>query len=86
MPVIFILYTLKLYSTTEDTLILTLFYQQANVAAPNPLIIRDMPQMTKFVYDFYAKKVAALSEIARPAQSIGKLAYILSFQLISTTP
>ena len=52
---------------------ITIFYPQANVAAPNPLIIRDMPQMTKFVYDFYAKKVAALSEIARPAQSIGKL-------------
>ena len=53
--------------------VLLFFYPQANVAAPNPLIIRDMPQMTKFVYDFYAKKVAALSEIARPAQSIGKL-------------
>ena len=46
--------------------------RQANVPAPNPLIIKDMPQMCKFVYDFYAQKVAALSEIARPAQSIGK--------------
>jgi len=44
--------------------------RQANVSAPNPLIIRDMPQMTKFVYDFYAQKVAALSEIARPAQPL----------------
>jgi hypothetical protein len=53
------------------------------VAAPNPLIIRDMPQMTKFVYDFYAKKVAALSEIARPAQSIGKLTWFIQFPYLS---
>ena len=38
----------------------------ANVAAPQPLIIYDMPQMTKFVYDFYANKVAAMTEISKP--------------------
>ena len=47
--------------------------RQANVQAPNPLIIGDMPQMCKFVYDFYAKKVAALAEISRPAQGISGL-------------
>ena len=31
-----------------------------------------MPQMTKFVYDFYANKVAAMSEISKPPQ-INKL-------------
>ena len=43
--------------------------RQANVAAPNPLIINDMTQMCKFVYDFYASKVAALQKIAVPAQA-----------------
>merc|ERR1719312_80989 len=38
----------------------------ANVAAPNPLIVQDMPQMCKFVYDFYANKVAAMAEISKP--------------------
>ena len=42
-----------------------------------------MPQMTKFVYDFYAKKVAALSEIARPAQSIGKLTWLIQSPYLS---
>merc|ERR1719216_272085 len=46
--------------------------RQANVAAPQPLIIYDMPQMTKFVYDFYANKVAAMTEISKPPQ-INKL-------------
>merc|ERR1712241_569063 len=46
--------------------------RQANVAAPQPLIIYDMPQMTKFVYDFYANKVAAMNEISKPPQ-INKL-------------
>ena len=46
--------------------------RQANVAAPNPLIIYDMPQMTKFVYDFYANKVAAMTDICKPPQ-ISKL-------------
>ena len=40
----------------------------ANVAAPQPLIIYDMPQMTKFVYDFYANKVAAMTEISKPPE------------------
>ena len=40
--------------------------RQANVAAPNPLIVQDMPQMCKFVYDFYANKVAAMAEISKP--------------------
>ena len=44
----------------------------ANIAAPNPLIVTDMSQMCKFVYDFYAQKVAALAEISRPAKSIPK--------------
>ena len=44
----------------------------ANVAAPQPLIIYDMPQMTKFVYDFYANKVAAMTEISKPP-AINKL-------------
>lgn len=47
--------------------------RQANVAAPNPLIVSDMQNMCKFVYDFYAQKVAALSEIARPNKSIPTL-------------
>ena len=34
-----------------------------NVNAPNPIIVQDMPNMCKFVYDFYAKKVSALQEI-----------------------
>merc|ERR1711997_1344718 len=42
--------------------------RQANVAAPQPLIIYDMPQMTKFVYDFYANKVAAMTEISKPPE------------------
>lgn len=47
--------------------------RQANVQAPNPIIMSDMPQMCKFVYDFYAQKVAALAEIARPAQAIASM-------------
>lgn len=47
--------------------------RQANVSAPNPLVIRDMGQMCKFVYDFYAQKVAAMAEIAKPAKPIPKL-------------
>lgn len=47
--------------------------RQANVQAPNPLIIADMPQMCKFVYDFYAQKVAALAEISRPKEAIASL-------------
>merc|ERR1711997_1107725 len=47
--------------------------RQANVSAPNPLLIRDMGQMCKFVYDFYAQKVAAMAEIAKPAKPIPKL-------------
>lgn len=47
--------------------------RQANVQAPNPLIMADMPQMCKFVYEFYASKVAALAEIARPAQAIASM-------------
>ena len=46
--------------------------RQVNVTAPQPLIIYDMPQMTKFVYDFYANKVAAMNEISKPPQ-ISKL-------------
>ena len=30
------------------------------------MIMHDMPQMCKFVYDFYANKVAAMAEIAKP--------------------
>ena len=41
--------------------------RQANVTAPNPLIVQDMPQMCKFVYDFYANKVASMAEIAAAA-------------------
>ena len=37
--------------------------RQANVAAPNPLIIDDMTHMCKFVYDFYANKVATLQKL-----------------------
>merc|ERR1719264_2112239 len=37
--------------------------RKANVAAPNPIIMRDMTQMCKFVYDFYAGKVAAMQQI-----------------------
>ncbi len=40
--------------------------RQANVSAPNPVIMRSMPDMCKFVYDFYAKKVAALAQMAKP--------------------
>jgi len=40
--------------------------RQANVAAPNPLIVQDMTQMCKFVYDFYANKVAAMAEMSKP--------------------
>ena len=29
-----------------------------------------MPQMTKFVYDFYANKVAAMSEISKPLSKL----------------
>merc|ERR1719210_1602308 len=47
--------------------------RQANVKAPNPLVVHDMPKMCKFVYDFYAQKVAALTEISRPAKSIPTL-------------
>ena len=39
--------------------------RQANVSAPNPLIIQDMSQMCKFVYDFYAQKVAAMTQISQ---------------------
>ncbi|TRY75128.1 hypothetical protein TCAL_00660 [Tigriopus californicus] len=41
--------------------------RQANVTAPNPLVISDMPAMCKFVYDFYAGKVAALQSIQPPS-------------------
>jgi intron-binding protein aquarius len=37
--------------------------RMVNVAAPNPLIMRDMQQMCKFVYDFYANKVSAMQQI-----------------------
>ena len=53
---------LQVYGTTR----------QVNIAAPQPLIIYDMPQMTKFVYDFYANKVAAMTELSKPPQ-ISKL-------------
>lgn len=46
--------------------------RQANVTAPNPLVIYDMQQMTKFVYDFYASKVAAISELNRPKIDLEK--------------
>eukprot|EP00096_Caligus_rogercresseyi_P010804 TRINITY_DN4040_c0_g1_i1.p1 TRINITY_DN4040_c0_g1~~TRINITY_DN4040_c0_g1_i1.p1 ORF type:complete len:1444 (-),score=412.87 TRINITY_DN4040_c0_g1_i1:63-4394(-) len=39
--------------------------RQGNVNAPNPLIMADMPQMTKFVYDFYSDKMKALLEIQK---------------------
>ncbi len=42
--------------------------RQVNVSAPNPLIIQDMAHMCKFVYEFYAEKVAALQKIMPPAQ------------------
>ena len=45
--------------------------RQANVAAPNPLIVQDMSQMCKFVYDFYAQKVAAMSQIS--AKNVPKI-------------
>ena len=38
--------------------------RQANVQAPNPLVVSDMTQMAKFVYDFYANKVAAMAEMS----------------------
>jgi intron-binding protein aquarius len=47
--------------------------RQANVTAPNPIIMKDMPQICKFVYDFYAQKVAALADISRPTKSIPTL-------------
>merc|ERR1711953_233499 len=34
--------------------------RQASVTAPNPLIVYDMPMMSKFVQDFYEKKVKQL--------------------------
>merc|ERR1711997_71685 len=34
--------------------------RQASVTAPNPLIVCDMPMMSKFVQDFYEKKVKQL--------------------------
>jgi len=34
--------------------------RQASVSAPNPLIVYDMPMMSKFVQDFYEKKVKQL--------------------------
>lgn len=37
--------------------------RQANVSAPNPMIMNDMTQMCKFVYDFYAGKVSALQKL-----------------------
>jgi len=46
--------------------------RQSNVTAPNPLIVKDMTQMCKFVYDFYANKVAAMAEIAKPAMPLNK--------------
>merc|ERR1712038_96947 len=42
--------------------------RKANVVAPNPIIVRDTTQMCKFVYDFYANKVAAMQQIM-PAKS-----------------
>ena len=45
--------------------------RKANVTAPNPIIMRDMTQMCKFVYDFYAGKVAAMQQIVPPTKSAG---------------
>ena len=45
--------------------------RQTNVSAPNPLIVQDMSHMCKFVYDFYAPKVAAMSQIS--AQNVPKI-------------
>merc|ERR1712242_200344 len=37
--------------------------RQANVTAPNPVIVYDMPMMSKFVVDFYQDKVKQLKLI-----------------------
>ncbi|XP_040564351.1 RNA helicase aquarius [Lepeophtheirus salmonis] len=39
--------------------------RQANVNAPNPLIINDMTQMCKFVYDFYSDKMSSLVDLKK---------------------
>ena len=47
--------------------------RQANVTAPNPMIVNDMTEMCKFVYDFYAGKVAALQKIVPPQNPAGEI-------------
>jgi len=48
--------------------------RQASVAAPNPIIVYDMPMMSKFVADFYQQKVkrlkvaAAKTLVTRPGE------------------
>ena len=37
--------------------------RQANVTAPNPRIVYDMPMMSQFVVDFYSEKVKQLKMI-----------------------
>merc|ERR1719219_3036815 len=37
--------------------------RQANVTAPNPIIVYDMPMMAKFVVDFYSNKVSELKNL-----------------------
>ena len=34
--------------------------RQASVTAPNPIVVYDMPMMSKFVADFYQQKVKQL--------------------------
>ena len=41
--------------------------RQANVTAPNPVIIQSMQDMTHFVHSFYAKKVASLQALSNKA-------------------
>ena len=41
--------------------------RQANVTAPNPVIIHGMQEMTHFVHTFYAEKVASLQQLSNKA-------------------
>jgi len=46
--------------------------RQANVTAPNPRIVYDMPMMSQFVVDFYSEKVKQLKMIqARMVPKVG---------------
>lgn len=52
--------------------------RMANVTAPNPVIVYDMPMMSKFVVDFYQDKVKQLKMIqARMAPKPGEIKPVL---------